>query len=796
MGKTIGLCMIVKDEIDEIKRIYADYGRHFDRLFITVTSLDKLEEFHKFATEVNMKSVGHIVISTYAWDKNFSNARNFNFNTADTDYIFWMDADDDLIHGHELRQIAELEPDVDMFRMTYIYAKDEVGNPIMVHPRERLIKNNKKLVWKGRVHETLIPYENCKVEYMFVPSIQLVHRAGIDHNTRSMERNIEIMLNELKENGDKTDPRTLSYLATGFVALNRFEDAIKFYEKHIQVSGWTEDIYLSWVGIAQCLRSLFVRSADKKLLETAISADNEAALLLPNSPDAYLGLGETYVHMKAWDKVIEWTHVGLTKRPNPDMPYTDPTRYTIRPLTSLAYAYLGLNNIDKAYECICKAKAVNPKASYIVEGFDFFKLLKEDNDLFKNLISIASYLKEHDRNALKHIDKLIPANLAHDDRFIRLANEFKEPKMWDKNTVVIFCGTTPEEWAAPSVLRGIGGSEEAAIYLSKELTQLGYKVTIFNSCGDMEGEYDGVTYKNWYHFNPNDSFDTLIGWRGNIFNMGITANKKLCWLHDVPFTDEYTAETTKNVDKVIVLSNYHKTLLKDVPENKLYVSTNGLNIADLIKTDAENIERNHRRIIYGSSYDRGLENLLDMWPDVRKDVPDAELHVFYGWTSFDNLRGVKPELVRWKEQMIEKLKQPGVFEHGRVGHKQLLKEFAKSGIWAYPTEFAEINCITGLKAQAMGCLPIYNNVYALQDTVKFGAGINATDRNAMLSKYKDALIKALQMSRPHFLDANKEEIRESYSWQKIAQEWSRDLFPLSCQPSSVTTSNSVAQSAA
>jgi len=41
--------------------------------------------------------------------------------------------------------------------------------------------------------------------------------------------------------------------------------------------------------------------------------------------------------------------------------------------------------------------------------------------------------------------------------------------------------------------------------------------------------------------------------------------------------------------------------------------------------------RHKHWVIYTSSYDRGLEHLLKMWPDVKKAVPDAELHIFYGW---------------------------------------------------------------------------------------------------------------------------------------------------------------------
>lgn len=47
------------------------------------------------------------------------------------------------------------------------------------------------------------------------------------------------------------------------------------------------------------------------------------------------------------------------------------------------------------------------------------------------------------------------------------------------------------------------------------------------------------------------------------------------------------------------------------------------------------IRRNSYWCMYCSSYDRGLEHLLKMWPEVKKQVPEAELHVFYGWQLFE-----------------------------------------------------------------------------------------------------------------------------------------------------------------
>jgi FkbM family methyltransferase len=107
------------------------------------------------------------------------------------------------------------------------------------------------------------------------------------------------------------------------------------------------------------------------------------------------------------------------------------------------------------------------------------------------------------------------------------------------------------------------------------------------------------------------------------------------------------------------------------------------------------IVRNPHRIIYGSSYDRGLEHLLKMWPDIRKEVPDAELRVFYGWNLFDLGYSDNPERMAWKEKINGLMNQPGITHLGRISHEMVTLENKEAGIWAYPTHFGEISCCAG-----------------------------------------------------------------------------------------------------
>ena len=143
--------------------------------------------------------------------------------------------------------------------------------------------------------------------------------------------------------------------------------------------------------------------------------------------------------------------------------------------------------------------------------------------------------------------------------------------------------------------------------------------------------------------------------------------------------------------------------------------------------------RQHK-LFYGSSYDRGLQYLLFMWPDIKKTFPDAELHVCYGWNTFLQMASGNPERMEWMRSMVALLQQPGITEQGRVGKEELAKIRKDCGIWSYPTDFQEINCITALDTQSDGLVPVTMSLAALQETVGSGIRVDGDIKEEKIQK--------------------------------------------------------------
>lgn len=191
------------------------------------------------------------------------------------------------------------------------------------------------------------------------------------------------------------------------------------------------------------------------------------------------------------------------------------------------------------------------------------------------------------------------------------------------------------------------------------------------------------------------------------------------------------------------------------------------------KTKLQRKQNKQHTLFWGSSYDRGLDILLFMWPDIIAKYPDAKLHITYGWNLFDALRGGNPERLQWKQNVEKMMQQPGIIHWGRVGKERLKEIRQQCGIWAYPTYFPEINCITALECQQDGVVPVTMDDFALSETAKSGVLIKGKiEKLEVQEGFKKQLIELMGDSKRWQELANKgKEFVKEYEWQKLAPQW-------------------------
>ena len=292
----------------------------------------------------------------------------------------------------------------------------------------------------------------------------------------------------------------------------------------------------------------------------------------------------------------------------------------------------------------------------------------------------------------------------------------------------------PETW---------GGSEEAAVGMAEAFAACGDKVTVYQN-GSNQREWKGVSYRTREEFPDFPKLDLLISIKSpELFDCAFEAKTALFWTADANGPDTLTEERIKKIDKIVAISEYHRQeILLLNPEFKPgFVVSIPLGVRPEFRDGIIPIKRNSHQVIYASSFDRGIEPLLESWKLVGDIVPTATLHIYYGWDIFDRIAGNTKGGREYKARITKLIDEtPHVVFHGRVPDPELADAFREAAIWAYPCTGGERFCLTAGKAQGLGAIPVVVPTMALGETAKYG-------KKSTPEQFTDTLISALQDQR-------------------------------------------------
>jgi tetratricopeptide (TPR) repeat protein len=580
----IAAALIVKDdsEVKILKRCLLSFYKHVDKIFITGTKEPQVK-IKKLCKEFNVEW------SWYPWDKSFANARNFNFAQVPQEYkwIFWCDADDIVVGAEKFRDIIKMADNVDIKAIfaRYLYQcefdeKMNIKQILIEHLRERLIRNG-YFDWVAPIHETLI--EKTPTNKTDTQDFYVIHTAQNDDMLESMYRNIEILEEDVINNPQ--DPRPIYYLAKAYfdvkepmILYDKLGDGLDSYAMELlkdyqRKSGWSEERSQCWEYIGMIHR-------ERNEYKQALYAFLEGLYEEPKFPSIYIQLALTYVMMKDWEKAMHWIKQAMGM----DIPKTtlviNPRDYKSMMLEVWYHIYLNTGQLDKCQQVATALLNLMPSDMSAQRLEDIVDLNKRNN-VAHLVVKLASHLKETNQiEKLNILVDAIPREIEMEPAFVQLKNEYKPPKIWADNEVVIFCGPGFEKWSPKNTAQGIGGSEEAVIYLSKELTKLGWKVNVYADPQEDAGIYDGVEYVPYYNVNWSDEFNIFVSWRHiDIFDIPtFKAKKAYLWNHDLQNSLTYTPERVSKIDKVMFLSNFHRSNVPNLPEDKIMYTANGINI--------------------------------------------------------------------------------------------------------------------------------------------------------------------------------------------------------------------------
>lgn len=351
-----------------------------------------------------------------------------------------------------------------------------------------------------------------------------------------------------------------------------------------------------------------------------------------------------------------------------------------------------------------------------------------------------------------------------------------------------------------AIERGIGGREGALLHLSKAWAEEGHQVTNFvNVEKSVRFEEGNKGHHGYHEYIPigiakhvlgNFKHNVVIAWEmPSIFddpNISKNTGLRLCEMQVCHLSDKEMLTAGKNLDYMCALSNWHKNFLLHsglkMDEEKVKIFPNGIDLKryekDQIMQKIEKKVPKNAKFVYSSSPDRGLWYLLQIWPYLREEFPEATLDVCYGVHKWTNqlkwAHGKIGEMALGIEILLE---QPGVNNLGKIGQDQLSKLQIEADAWLYPFDPmspTESGCITAIENAAAGNAMVTTDADCMED--EFGKISKIIPLPFQAEHYAEETIGFLKDTP--FISYKRDIARqfsEKRDWPVIAKQWS-DFF--------------------
>ncbi|SMC22440.1 Glycosyltransferase involved in cell wall bisynthesis [Desulfacinum hydrothermale DSM 13146] len=220
----ISLCMIVKNEEHNLPRCLDSVQGQVDEIVVVDTgSTDRTVEV---ASRYGAKMV------TFAWNGDFSAARNVSLDHASGDWVLWLDADEELLEGTGGMTLPELAASTDVDAYLVPIQNMKADGSFTAHFAVRFFRKLEGIRFEGKAHESVGDWllrQNARIAQSPVPIRHWGYAVSDGELQRKLDRNLELLMAQLKQTPNSSYVHY--YIGMTLIGKKDFEGSFRHLQK-------------------------------------------------------------------------------------------------------------------------------------------------------------------------------------------------------------------------------------------------------------------------------------------------------------------------------------------------------------------------------------------------------------------------------------------------------------------------------------------------------------------------------------------------------------------------------------
>jgi glycosyltransferase involved in cell wall biosynthesis len=349
----------------------------------------------------------------------------------------------------------------------------------------------------------------------------------------------------------------------------------------------------------------------------------------------------------------------------------------------------------------------------------------------------------------------------------------------------------------------LGGTQSAVCHLARCLAGRGHEITLFSGAANA-GNISGVHHLSSAGCSVDQlrqsAFDVIIlisaASDGRRIRSALPARGKLVlWTQHME--DQPPILALKDSQERDAYDGYAMVSLWQAERYAAEFAVDPARVAVLrnaaapafaeLFADAEPILAQKTRpaiLAYTSAPYRGLNILLQAFPEIRRRAPGTRLWIFSSMLGYD--RSKQEDQREFGNLYDQSRATEGAEYFGALPQPELAARMKQVAVLAYPNTFAETSCIAAIEAMAAGCQIVTTSGGALPETIAGFARLVPT--GLRIEEYRrifvEEVVAAIRLAETNpaqveeTLRRQRNFVREHYDWARAAVRWEQWLTAL------------------